>query len=155
MKKNIIVVMSFVAVALVSSYFYWEFDREKSAFVFNEQVFNAFKGKIELEKKIKSMEEANAKVLDSLLKLPMNERNILLYEEEKQRFALTVQHLSGKYTADVWERINEYVSAYGEEHGYDYIFGASGDGSLMYARNDNDVTVDVIAYINRKYEGND
>ena len=143
------------AVLILTGLLSYTMVREKSAFIINQQLFNAFEGKIELENRLKYLEEANKKTLDSLLRLPADGNNMFLYEEERRKLDLKVQELSAKYTADIWKRINEYVSAYGEEHGYDFIFGASGDGSLMYAREGCDITDEVIGYVNRKYNGTD
>jgi outer membrane protein len=49
----------------------------------------------------------------------------------------------------IWEKINQKVNDYGKEQGYDYIFGAKGDGSIMYASDKKDITKEVIAYINK------
>ena len=65
------------------------------------------------------------------------------------------QELSSRYTADIWKRINHYVSDYGKTEGYDFIFGATGDGGLMYANDVNDITDEVILYLNKKYESGD
>jgi outer membrane protein len=49
----------------------------------------------------------------------------------------------------IWDQINAKINAYGKEQGYDYIFGAKGDGSIMYASDKKDITKEVIAYINQ------
>lgn len=38
--------------------------------------------------------------------------------------------------------------------GYRYIFGAEGSGVLMYADERNNITKEVIEYINARYKGN-
>lgn len=49
----------------------------------------------------------------------------------------------------IWDNINRKVSQYGKEKGFDYIFGANGDGSIMYASEENDITNEIIEYINQ------
>lgn len=152
--KNLLLGIVLVTVVGLSLYSFFGKNHGKTAFVFNQSVFGGFKGKIELEEKLSTLKAESAKKLDSLSRLPINEGTMVIYQEEKRKLELMANELSQKYTADVWKRINEYVSAYGEEHGYDFIFGATGDGNLMYARQARDVTNEVIEYINRKYEGN-
>ncbi len=155
MTTRILPLFNLTAVLILSGLLSYTMSRQKSGFIVNQRLFNAFEGKIELENRLKAQEEANKKTLDSLIRLPADRNNILIYEAERRKLDLKVQELSARYTTDIWKRINEYVSAYGEEHGYDFIFGASGDGSLMYAREGCDITDEVIGYVNRKYNGTD
>jgi outer membrane protein len=73
---------------------------------------------------------------------------------EQELLALRDQ-LSGEYQQKsdafdkiIWDKINRKINDYGKEQGYDYIFGAKGDGSIMYASDKKDITKAVIAYIN-------
>lgn len=67
------------------------------------------------------------------------------------RDALTeeYQNKSATFERVIWEKINQKINEYGKEKGYDYIFGAKGDGSIMYASDAKDITKEVIAYINK------
>jgi outer membrane protein len=53
----------------------------------------------------------------------------------------------------IWNQLNSYVQEYGQEHGYDYILGATGDGGIMYASEAKNLNEEVISYINDKYNG--
>ena len=76
-------------------------------------------------------------------------------ELEKELFAMRdqlteeYQQKSATFEQVVWEQINRAVAEFGKEKGYDYIFGAKGDGSIMYASDEKDITKEVIAYINK------
>lgn len=155
MKTKVITVGLVVLLALAVMSFIASSGKEKSAFVYNERLFSAFKGTIELQKRLNALEVQHKRSLDSLMTLPLTQSNMAIMEEEKIRVETVMEELSSKYTADLWKQINESVSDYGKENGYDFIFGASGDGSLMYAHTANDITPDVIQYINRKYEGHE
>lgn len=128
--------------------------KDRTAFFYNQKVFDQFKGKLELETKLKKQRETDEAKLDSLAKLIQAGRNDLsgLYNENLNRATQTQQELSARYTNDIWKYINDEVAKFGEENGYDYILGATGSGSLMYADSSRDVTNDVIKYINQKYE---
>lgn len=128
-------------------------DRQRSAFVYNDRMFNAFNGTIELKEKLRLIEVQNRRVLDSLVTLSVSQINTAVISQEKSQREAAVLELSERYTADIWKHINQSLATYGREHGYDFIFGASGDGGIMYAKEAGDITDDVIRYINLNYEG--
>ena len=117
----------------------------RCAYVINQKLFNAYSGKKILEKKLGLIRRANQRTLDSLRRtggtLP------------EEMFARQEQQLSEEYTASLWKRINEDLRSYGEARGFDFIYGATGDGGLMYAGEAYDVTEDAVGYLNQKYEG--
>lgn len=53
----------------------------------------------------------------------------------------------------IWKRLNPYLEEYGKEKGYEFIFGASGTGSILYADKGKDITEDMIKYVNERYHG--
>ena len=127
---------------------------EKTAYFYNQKVFKSFKGTIELEAKLAQQQQQTKKDLDSLAHLIQQGRLELSgqYQKIMEQRSLQDQQLSEQYTNDIWKFINEKANEYGEQEGYDYIFGASGNGSLMYAKHKHDITEDIIEYINKKYE---
>lgn len=128
---------------------------EKKGYILNQEVFNGFKGKQELESKLGKLQQQHKTWLDSVGSL-IAQRNdpalIRMYQENASNFRLQEEELSQKYTADIWKRINHHLAGFGKENGYDFIFGASGDGSLMYADDARNITSEVIPYINARYE---
>ena len=61
------------------------------------------------------------------------------------------EELTARYTSDIWKHINEGIAEFGKAEGYDFIFGASGNGGIMYADEANDITDRVVTYINLRY----
>jgi outer membrane protein len=51
----------------------------------------------------------------------------------------------------VWTRLNPYITDFGKEKGYDYIYGANGTGNVLYADKGQDITEEVIKYANNRY----
>jgi outer membrane protein len=49
--------------------------------------------------------------------------------------------------------MSTYILAYGKKHNYDFIFGSSGNGTLMFANETYNISDDIIKYINDKYKG--
>ena len=78
-------------------------------------------------------------------------RNTVMFREKNYEEELV--NLSQEYDQQIWERLNDYVKSFAEEHQYDMILGASGNGSLMYATDTLDVTDELISYCNNHYNG--
>lgn len=126
----------------------------KTGFVLNQKVFNEFLGKKELEAKLSVLRASDKKILDSLSVLMASTSNqglLRMYEEQAETIRTSERELSDRYTADIWKRINENINEYGKKNGYDFIWGASGNGNLMYANEAKDITSDVIVFINQEY----
>lgn len=78
------------------------------------------------------------------------------FEDMKSRF-LTLQNtfeqenyrLKEEYFNQIRKSINEKAKSFGETNGYDYLFSAVGDGALMYADKGQDVTDQMLEYVNR------
>lgn len=79
-----------------------------------------------------------------------------LYERIKyveEAFNMNTEKMVEKYNKEVFAQINQYIEEYGKEHNYSIILGAKGDGSILYGSDANDITTDVIDYINKSYLG--
>lgn len=64
-----------------------------------------------------------------------------------------VQEEDKKATQTVINDINDFVKEYGKKKGYKIIFGASGDGTIMYAEKNADITAVVLQQLNNEFEG--
>lgn len=140
-------------------YVFFNANPDKKAYVVNQRVFDEFKGKQELEAKLGALKSKHKSALDSMAegiqKQAASREQLAQYQETLRTFEFEQQELSSRYTADIWKRINQYVSDYGKTEGYDFIFGATGDGGLMYANDVDDITDEVILYLNKRYESGD
>ncbi|MCH2196982.1 OmpH family outer membrane protein [Kordia sp.] len=58
-----------------------------------------------------------------------------------------------KATQTVINDINDYVREYGKTHGYRIIFGAGGNGNIMYAADGTDLTEKVLEGLNSEFKG--
>jgi outer membrane protein len=144
---------SVLGLALYAGFF---LQHEKTAYFYNQQVFQSFNGTRELEAKLAQQQQQTKKELDSISYLIQHGR--LDLSEQYQKIVATrsqqYQLLSEQYTNDTWKFINEKVKEYGDQQRYDYIFGASGNGSLMYAKDSHNITDDIIDFVNKKYNSN-
>jgi outer membrane protein len=152
---QIITTIQFAMLLALGSFVVWQSLQKKHAYVLNQEVFNGFKGKQFLESELVAHRARHKASMDSLLLL-MEAGNTMRLQEAYaatgEQFALMEQELSGKFTADIWKEINSGITAYGKDHGYDFILGASGDGGLMFASEATNITDDVVDYLNERYE---
>lgn len=158
MNKSIVWGLSFAVVILMGVVFYLTLgvDQAKSAFIVNQQVFDGFKGKQKLEAKLAKIQTEHKNKLDSLelrIRLAADPLVINEYNTMRQQFAFEEEQLSAQYTEDIWKEINEQLVAFGNDNGYTFIYGATGNGSLMFGDESFNVTQDVVQYLNEKYEG--
>lgn len=159
MKKNLFVFVNLFLVILLAGYVFLNKSQQKNGYILNQKLFEGFTGKIELEKKLSLVRSDNKRKMDSLTSLIQSKPNdaalVQFYSETMSNYEITEKQMSDKYTADIWKRLNQYISEFGKEEGYDYIFGASGDGNLMYAKDSHDVTEDAVKYVNARYARGD
>jgi outer membrane protein len=134
------------------------------------EVFEEFELKKELSKEYEKMTFEKNEILNGLSmeieKLRnkiKDEKDVVLIEEykTKREFYLNKKEefdgqnnlLLEKYDSQVFSQFNQYIKDYGKNNNYDLIFGANGQGSLMYGKDDLNITKDVIEYINNRYKG--
>jgi outer membrane protein len=151
---TILATLSLLGVGLLSYFFFTK--NQKVGFIYNNQVFAKFEGTVHLDKKIKKEKDAHRKTLDSLSLLIQGGRKDLSdsYAVYVNNFSAAESQQSEQYTADIWKFLNEAIKEFGDKNGYDLIVGATGDGSLMYAREGLDLTDEVVGYANTKYKDN-
>jgi len=133
---------------------------DSTSYVSMTQVFEECKMRDKYEKELKELEaQSNVKLAETeneirrLKAEGMDPEKIKVMEQEllKLRDVLSeeYQQKTESFERVIWEKINLKVNEYGKENGYDYIFGAKGDGSMMFASDQKDITKEVIAYINK------
>ncbi len=134
---------------------------EKVGYVDAYQLFENFNGQKEVKAKFVSYEKEVQAQIDTLSYQRVardengNPSQSAIYAKQ-----LSVQNLQEdlntkqfEYTAQVWEQINTYIAEFGEEEQYDFILSGTGDGTIMYRDASQDITDEVVDYINAKYEG--
>ncbi len=141
---------------------------KKIGYITTLRVFEEFELKKELEGDYKKVQMVKQSYLDSIklnvqtLSLntntdPDKEKKIENYKRayllKEEQFNHENENLYQQYTEQIWKQLNQYVEDYGKENGYDYLLGASGQGNIMYASEKEDLTKQVIEYVNNKYRG--
>jgi outer membrane protein len=174
MKKSILPIL--ISLLLCGGMFffciYQSQQRGKLAWVNINEVYAEFIFKKELEKKILQTQQARKQVTDSLefeLKVLSreiraekggNKNRIQLFEAKREAYLQKKEAqeednamLEKQYNEQILTQLNQYLKDYGKEKNLRYLFGTTGNGNLMYAEESEEVTKDVILYINEKYKG--
>lgn len=147
--------ISVVALALATITY---IGQKKTAFIDYNTVYNNCELKIKLEKDLQKVTNSRKSELDSLQmelsflseKIKANNASneeVGNFEDMKNRF-LTFQEkyeeenvrLKETYFTQIRQEINDKAKEFSKQNGYDYMFSAMGDGSLMYAAEGEDVT---------------
>lgn len=169
MKNKIFYGYLILSLGLIGTLFYLRSkENKKIGYLTTIKVFEEFALKKELEEDYKKIQIAKQTYLDSI---KLNVQSLSVQEgrdagrEEKidrlrkayllkeNQFNQENEHLYSQYNEQIWNQLNQYVQDFGKEQGYDYLLGASGQGSIMYAQEKEDVTKEVIEYVNNKYRG--
>lgn len=143
--------------------FYFKDQNKTMVYIDNIQLFNEFN----MTKEIKGIEEKKinerSKQLDSVYKILQEEKDQnsnrakQLVREVKDR-SVELQEIKSNYqnnmSQNVWNRLNAYITEYSEEHQLSIVFGTNGNGNVMYAEEDVNITDEVLEFSNSKYEGN-
>jgi outer membrane protein len=164
MKRHIIVLYILIA-GLAGFVLFKEQTRPRHVYVDNTKLFAGFSMKKELEKKYQSVESERKRILDSLIQVigaaqassaaspELLDRLKTEYMYKKNTFEQSNSETMAQYNGQIWNQLNDYVKQYGKEKNYQYIFGANGQGSLMYAADAENITDELIVYVNQKYSG--
>ncbi len=164
-----------VIIGVISFLFIQQGNKPKTGFILISDVYGSFDLKKQLEQKFTITKNARQKIVDSLafeLKLlakkidaeksekSKSKTEEELYNTKRQEFYQRTQsfnednkELTKQYDQEILSQLNQYVKDYGKENNYQYIFGNDGNGSLMHAQEANNITKEIIEYINDKYKG--
>lgn len=165
--------MSFIAFVflLISNFFllivHFFGSSDSSAYFDYNKVYNNCSLKKRLESDLEKVVSTRKSNLDSLqLELSLmsgkieakkaSEAELIEFEDLKTRF-LTLQNnfeqenirLKENYTGQIRKEINEKAKLFSEKEGFDYLFSANGDGSLMFGAKNKDVTEDFQEFLDK------
>jgi outer membrane protein len=151
-KTNFLGLLSLLGIIALGTYVLMHREKPRG-YVMTQKVFQGFKGTVELNGRMETVRKSNKKLIDSLElltnKAPSLLERIRQIKSEKQE---QERVLAEQYTSELWSVLNKNIEEYGKEKGYEFIFGASGNGSLMYGGESMNITQDVIEYVNKKYD---
>jgi outer membrane protein len=70
----------------------------------------------------------------------------------QQALMRQLQDDSGKELDTLVKQIKTYIKEYGKKNGYDYIYGTGDAATILYAKDQYDITKDVLTALNEKYK---
>ena len=172
MKKIILSLMVLVAAASCQ-------EQQKIAFVDNATVINDYQMKIDIEEKFKLKDEVFKKRMDSIGKAFQAEAQAFQLQEQKlsakvreqmyqsltqkqqglqQQFQYEQQQMQQLFSVEmdsVISKVNTFVSDYGKKNGYAFILGKNEAGSVMFGKEENDISEVVTKALNDAFSGKD
>jgi outer membrane protein len=171
--KHIYKIIAIILIAAILGFsIYQQFNKPKTAYVNLTKLYNGFEYKKDLEKKLTNVQQARQNILDSLeleLKLIVNQIKSStakdtskyssysdlkdVYLTKKEQFYNDNEETVNTYTSQIWKQLNQYVTDYGKKNHYTYIFGTDGSGAIMYSSSKEDITEEVLTYVNKEYNG--
>jgi outer membrane protein len=83
--------------------------------------------------------------------LQKKEQDIMMYRENA---AGNLQQDQAKKTDELLNNINAYLGKYNKSDKYDMVIGYSKGGGVLYAKEDLDITQDVLKGLNEEYKSN-
>ncbi|MFC4221157.1 OmpH family outer membrane protein [Flagellimonas marina] len=100
------------------------------------------------EKERSSMTKKELALKQELLQNKQQQINNYQQAIQKQ-----IQEEDQKMTQTVVNDINDFVKEYGKKYGHRIIFGAQGNGNIMYAEEGADLTDKILEGLNQQYHG--
>lgn len=143
----------------------------KTGYIQLAKVFSEFELSKSLDAKLKQTTTIRKNMVDSLefvaktlySQASNDQKNKKLVEEfeiaqrqylyQKEQFEESAGAIEEQYNEQIWTQLNEYIKQYGQEKEYSYVFGAAGSGTIMYGSDAEDLTEEIIKYVNEKYQG--
>jgi outer membrane protein len=105
---------------------------------------------IELNKQITQYERDKKGLSGHERKL--TEEGIASKQQQLENYKTTISENTAKedqvIATQVVKEINDFLNKYGEDHGYDYILGATNVGNVVYARRGKNITDEVLTALN-------
>jgi len=170
-KTSRTVIVVFLIVAFSGFEIFNYMSRPKLAYIECIKVFEGFKLKKELEAELSRITAARRITLDTLknvittLQLQLENSKtksadqskilseINMYKGQFKELETVNSNLADEYDTRIWKQLNQYIQDYADKKGFDIIFGAKGDATIMAAKIKYNKTDELIEYVNNKYDG--
>ena len=169
MIKNALIGIAFVG--SVASFVISMYNQNvKMVYIEMGKVYEEFQLSKELNKELETILASRKQITDSLFETLRKNTQDIKYQEKKskediqklakleeeylyrqEQFQKENQTTSSEYNTKIWNQINQFVQDYGKEHKLTMVFGANGQGNIMYGEGGINETSAVIEYINNRY----
>ena len=154
-------------------------EQQKIAFVDNGKVINDYQMKIDIESKFKLQDDAFKKRVDSISKAFQAEAQSMSVQAQKmsqakqqelyqsftqrqqglqQQFQYEQQQMQQLFNQEmdsVIVKVQDFIGDYGKNNGYTYILGKNEAGSVMFGKEENDISEEITKKLNDSYKDGD
>ena len=173
MLKNILnaaLGMLIIALVVIVAMLYQ--DQPKTAYADNDKILLGFDMFTEKNKELESVMNMRKNQLDSTrVQLESFQRylqsqaepnpvEVANFQNQAQQFQMRQQQFeednqkaSQQYLKQITEQVDTYIKEYCAREGFTYVYGATGDGSIIYADQGKNITQELIDYCNDRYRG--
>ena len=165
--------LKYCVVLGVLSFLFVSCEQEKTAYVNNTELIQAYEKMKDAKNEFESRNEKLSKEFDSVamnfqmqiqsyqeniggMKLSEREqeeeRLIALrkkIENDQRQKSIKLEDESASAADELVKEVRKKVEKYGEENNYIYIFGSNESANIMYAKRGKDITLEVIEYVNQ------
>ena len=147
-------------------------NQKKIAYVDSNKIYNGYKGivnaKVEFEKQVEHyktrLDTLNGKVKVDILNIEKQRTDKAQYRkwvdsvnyhkrqlhDYQAAMNESLKQEESKLTQNAMLKLNEFLKEYGTSHGYDMIFIASPNGTIAFAKDQYDITTEVLKEVNEK-----
>lgn len=158
MKKTTLIIVYISLIVSSSVATYW-LTKPSLAYVDNQVVFNNYSLSSFYLKKINEYRISEERAIDSLANLVNESKDATIISEvieslnrRERRKLEIIDSCKIEYDRIIWNSLNNHLIAFGEEKGFDFIFGANGTGTILFANDGKNVTEEFIKFINKEAE---
>lgn len=164
MKNYLSILLSVIAV-LACVYIY--VSQPKIGYVRSEDLIYNFEGtkiaKTKYQQKVQAwkanvdtlQQEMNKAQLQYTGVDKQKEEELMYKQAQLQQYIAAINEKAAEEDAKTMEevlaQVNSFTKKYAEEQGYDLILGTTSSGSLLYAKDNNDITNELLKAINSMY----
>lgn len=159
-KKILIALLIFISLLTGFSIYHFKKSENTIVYVNSQKLFDEFKMTQEL--KLAGEKELRIKKhqLDSLQVELKNgtdnsSRSVIMQQLINQK--QIVEEFQVRYSQlnseKIWNRISKYTEDFATSNNFDFIISSNGKEQLLYGKKSKDVTVVLLQYINKRYEG--
>jgi outer membrane protein len=165
MKNNIekIVLANTLGLVIIIAFlFYSHFNSTKKiVYVNSMELFEQFKMTKELKRTGEKQFNEQKTVVEGLYNqlqdssITEDQKKVIMQEFMQRKEALEAfnQNFAIEESAKIWKRISSYIKEYAQQNSYDIILGADQNQTVLYANEQQNLTKEVLRFINSKYEG--
>lgn len=146
---------------LTGLFFFMKFNyQQKFAIIDKERLFSEFKMTKEISNQINVSNNKLKVKYEGLVQTYNSAKNEYERIDLRQQLEATqneIENLNGSYrvqqTELIWKRIQSYSESYSEAENYTFIFGFENNGDVIGFKKENDITENLLQYLNKRYEG--